>query len=91
MSACNYVRLGCLAAAVVLDWGNAFTLAVAALLLVLSWILSIVPVRRVCRILQAPLLSAGVPLYQFARPLVNALYRIRGRKLSNSNLTSIFD
>lgn len=91
MSACNYVRLVCLAAAVVLDWGNAFTLAVAALLLVLSWILSIVPVRRVCRILQAPLLSAGVPLYQFARPLVNALYRIRGRKLSNSNLTSIFD
>lgn len=91
MSTCNYLRLGCLAAAVALDYFNAFTVAVAALLLVVSWIFAILPVRRLCRILQAPLLSMGVPLYEFARPIVNALYRIRGHKQSQSNLTSIFD
>lgn len=91
MSTCNYLRLGCLAAAVALDYFNAFTVAVAALLLVVSWIFAILPVRRLCRILQAPLLSMGVPLYEFARPIVNVLYRIRGHKQSQSNLTSIFD
>ena len=91
LSTLNYGRLGCLAAAVVLDWSNVFTLSVVAVLLIVSWVLAILPVRKSCRVLQAPMLSAGVPLYNMCRPLVNLCYRLRGRKLSQSNLTSIFD
>ena len=91
LSALNYGRLGCLAAAVALDWNNVFTLAVVAVLLILSWVLSILPVRKSCRVLQAPVLGMGVPFYNLCRPLVNVCYRLRGRKLSQSNLTSIFD
>ena len=91
LSTLNYGRLGCLAATVALDWSNVFTLSVVAVLLIVSWVLAILPVRKSCRVLQAPLLSAGVPLYNMCRPLVNLCYRLRGRKLSQSNLTSIFD
>ncbi len=91
LSTLNYARLGCLAAAVALDWNNVFTLSVVAVLLIVSWVLAILPVRKSCRVLHAPLLSAGIPLYNMCRPLVNLCYRLRGHKLSQSNLTSIFD
>ena len=87
----NYLRLGCLVAAVALDYSNALTVAVAGLLLVAAWILSILPYNKAAMVLQAPGLQLSVPFFNVWRPVVNLYYRVRGSSLKSSNYISIYD
>lgn len=91
MSTLNSARLSCLTAAIALDWSNLFTLAVAAVLLVASWVLVTLPFNRACRVLHAPVLFVAVPLFAIWRPVVNLCYRVRGVRTRQANYTSIYD
>ena len=91
MSCVNYCRLGCIAAAVALDYENIFTIAVAAVILIASWIPEIVAMRRTATILEAPRLCLSVPYLALKRPIVNMLYRWRGHRVRNSNFTAVID
>ncbi len=88
-SALNYLRLGCLAAAVLLALPNVAAAAVAAaLLLVAWWVAATLPMRRLCRCLQAPLPVLRVPLFYLSRPVVNLFYRLLAHRLRNYYNTS---
>ncbi len=90
-STLNYLRLLCLVAAIVMDCANGFTLAIAAVLLIASWVLDIVLYRKSTASLQAPRLVASVPLFKAWRPVVNFFYRLRGISTKQNNYTSIYD
>ena len=45
---------------------------------------------RQSRCLDAPALRLTVPPFTLARPVVNALYRLRERNFRDSNCTSIY-
>ena len=90
-SCANYLRLGALAAAVVLDYQNGFTLSLTAFLMLLSWLLMILPFNRCCQLMQAPGLTFSVPLFYFVRPFITLYYNILGVITAKTNLTSIYD
>ena len=90
-SVMNYLRLGALVAAVVLDYTNIFTISAATFLLILSWVMMILPFNRCCQLLQAPGLTFSVPLFYVWRPVVNLYFRVLGWSTRKSNLTSIYE
>ena len=62
-----------------------------AVIAIAAWLLTGVPVRRLCRLLDAPALLLTVPALLLWRPVVNLWYRLRGRRVRQSNYTSIID
>ncbi|MGM9804670.1 MAG: glycosyltransferase [Muribaculaceae bacterium] len=87
ISFCQYANVAALAAAVALDYRNIFTVALAAMLLLALWITLICLFRGNARRLKAPRLHLGVPFYTYLRPIVNALYALRGYRMRESNFT----
>ena len=87
ISACQYLALGSLAAAVALDWRNILTISVAAVILLAYWITIIMLFRGNAKRLKAPKLHIGVPFYSLWRPLVNMCYTLRGYRLRETNFT----
>ena len=91
MSCANYCRLGTIAAAVAFDYQNIFTIAVAAVVLIASWIPEILAMRNTANVLDAPKLCLSVPLNALKRPIVNLWYRWRGHQVRTSNFTAVID
>ena len=90
-SCVNYLRIAAIVAAVAVDYQNWFSIAAAAFLVVLSWVLTIVPFNRCCQLLQAPGLTLSIPVFFVWRPVVNLYYRIRGRFTKKDNYTSMYE
>lgn len=90
-STAGYLRLAALIAAVAVGWQWVLADALALVLLIAGWPLSIIPCRRAARVLGAPRLGASVPFLRLWRPLVNVRYRLRGQRFKQSNYTSIYD
>ena len=87
ISACQYLAMGALAAAVALDWRNILTISIAAVLLIAYWTTIIILFRGNAKLLKAPKLHIGVPFYSLWRPLVNMRYTLRGYRLRETNFT----
>lgn len=77
-----------LVAAVASAWPNAVVLLMAAVILILLWLMSSWAFSGICAVLQAPRLWFTAPLLAWWRPLVNFVYRLRESRNSNSNYTS---
>lgn len=90
-SAVHYLLWGALIAAAALNPCNVAVLAAVAVIAIAAWLLTGVPVRRLCRLLDAPALLLTVPALLLWRPVVNLWYRLRGRRVRQSNYTSIID
>ena len=90
-SCLHYVAWGALAAAAALDWRNAFTVAIVAVLALALWLLTGLAVKRMCATLQAPRLWLMATPLLWWRPVVNFAYRLRGMRIKKSNYTSIVD
>lgn len=87
ISAMQYANVAALAAAVALDCHNLFIIGAAVLIFVLLWTVLIALFRGNAGRLKAPKLHIGIPLYAYMRPLVNALYAVRGYRMRESNFT----
>ena len=90
MSWCCWLRLGCLAAAIALAPLNTLTWALAAAVMLITWIPAVMAMVRNCRILQAPPLRLTVPVLTLWRPIYNAIYRLRGMRHRASNYTDFY-
>lgn len=87
ISCCQYLNVAALATAVALDWHNLFTIAIALVLFVGLWTTLIILFRGNAKRLKSPKLHLGIPFYAYIRPVVNALYNIRGYRMRESNFT----
>ena len=87
ISLCQYANVAALAAAIALAWCNVWVACAAAVLLISLWVTLICLFRGNARRLKAPKLHVGVPFYVYLRPIVNALYAIRGYRMRESNFT----
>lgn len=87
ISLCQYINIVAIVTAIVCDYHNLFTIAVAVLMLIALWTTIIMLFRGNAKRLKAPLLHIGVPFYAYLRPLVNALYALRGYRMRESNFT----
>lgn len=91
MSLCCWFRLACLAGAVALSPTNTATWALAAVVMLLTWIPAILSFVQNCRMLQAPPLRLTVPVFTMWRPIYNFLYTLRGMRYRKSNYTSFYE
>lgn len=87
ISLCQYANVAALAAAVALAWCNVWVAGAVAVLLLSLWITLVCLFRGNARRLKAPKLHIGIPFYIYIRPIVNALYAIRGYRMRESNFT----
>lgn len=87
ISACQYLGLACLAAAVAFDYLNITTIVAAAVILIAYWAVLIILFRGNAKRLKAPRLHISVPFYSLIRPLVNCYYTIKGIRVRESNFT----
>lgn len=87
ISACQYLAMGAMAAAVALDWRNILTISTAAVLLIAYWTTIIMLFRGNAKRLKAPKLHIGVPFYSLWRPVVNMRYTLKGYRLRETNFT----
>ncbi len=67
---------------------SAVVIGVAALSLLLAWVVTMIAVRRQCDVLCAPRPLLGVPLFTLLRPIVNIGYRIYERPNQYINYTN---
>ncbi|MBR6247626.1 MAG: glycosyltransferase [Muribaculaceae bacterium] len=76
--------------AAVLPWPSIVAAAVAVVLAIAFVVLAAMLFWRQSRCLDAPALRLTVTPFTLARPVVNALYRLRERNFRDSNYTSIY-
>ena len=99
LSALYYLALAALVGAAVaslpgimkaVSWPSIAAIAVAAVLAIVFMVFGAMLFRRQCRCLDATPLRFTVPPFTLARPVVNAIYRLRERNFRDSNYTSIY-
>lgn len=91
MSWCYWIRLACLVVAIALAPLNTAIWAVAAVVMLLTWIPAAMSFATNCRLLQAIPLRVTVPFFTLWRPIYNALYSLREMGNRKSNYTSFYD
>lgn len=89
MSLLYYLRLAAIAGAVALAYTNIAVIVMAALILLLTWLPSMLTTFRNCYLLQLPLLFFSTPALVLMRPIVNFYYKIKGLFTRKNNYTSI--
>ncbi len=91
MSLLTYAGLASVAAAVTVDHTNTLTAIIAAVTVVSSAAALMPAVKQCCSLLQSRPLCVTAPFFAVWRPLVNALYVVRGAHDHKSNYTSIIN
>ena len=89
MSLLYYLRLAAIAGAIALAYTNIAVLAIAAFVLLFTWLPSMLITFRNCYLLNLPLLFFSTPVLVLLRPIVNCYYKIKGLFTRKNNYTSM--
>lgn len=89
MSLLYYLRLAAIAGAIALAYTNTAVLAIAAFVLLFTWLPSMLITFRNCYLLNLPLLFFSTPVLVLLRPIVNCYYKIKGLFTRKNNYTSM--
>lgn len=89
MSLLYYVRLAAIATAIVLAWNNIAVLCAATLILLITWLPTMLVTFRNCYLLKLPLLLFSAPLMVVVRPIISIAYQVKGLFTRKNNYTTI--
>lgn len=87
LSAINFLFYISIISAIVSDYNNLYTITICLLLIIGVWTNQILTYRKNASFLQAPKLLFSVPLFYLVRPIVNIIYRVKGRMYKKYNFT----
>ena len=89
MSLLYYLRLAAIVVAIALAYTNIAVIIMVALILLITWLPSMLVTFRNCYLLHLPLLFFSTPVMVLVRPIVNCYYKIKGLFMRKNNYTSI--
>ena len=89
MSLLYYLRVAAIVVAITFNYTNLMVIAAAALILLLTWLPTMLATFRNCYLLRLPLLLFSTPVMILLRPIINSCYWIKGLFTRKNNYTTI--